>query len=135
MHHTGGAQAATPEGRIIHFADRIAYINHDIDDAIRGGLMRREDIPQPLRSTLGETHGRRIDTLVTAMIDYGEREREIGMDAEILDAMLELRKFMFSHVYTARLPRPRKSAPATCSNRFIFTFSTISTSFRPITAA
>lgn len=100
VHHTGGAQAATPEGRIIHFADRIAYINHDIDDAIRGGLMRREDIPQPLRSTLGETHGRRIDTLVTAMIDYGEREREIGMDTEILNAMLELRKFMFSHVYT-----------------------------------
>lgn len=100
VHHTGSAQAATPEGRIIHFADRIAYINHDIDDAIRGGLMCREDIPQALRTALGETHGLRIDTLVTAMIDHGTREHDIGMDADILEAMLELRKFMFAHVYT-----------------------------------
>lgn len=98
--HTGSAHAATPEGRIIHFSDRIAYINHDIDDAIRGGLMCREDIPHALRQTLGETHGQRIDTLVTAMIDYSAREHEIGMDNEIHDAMLELRRFMFSHVYT-----------------------------------
>ena len=98
--HTGSARAATPEGRIIHYADRIAYINHDIDDAIRGGLMCREDIPQALRSALGETHGTRIDTLVTSMIDYGTREQEIGMDAAIHEAMLELRAFMFAHVYT-----------------------------------
>lgn len=98
--HNGAAHAATPEGRIIHYADRIAYINHDIDDAIRGGLMCQTNIPQALRDTLGETHGRRIDTLVTAMIDHGEREHEIGMDAEIHDAMLELRHFMFRHVYT-----------------------------------
>lgn len=98
--HTGTRKASTPEGRIIHYADRIAYINHDIDDAVRGGLLCREDIPQALRTVLGETHGQRIDTLVTAMIDYGTREHAIGMDAGVLDAMLELRQFMFEHVYT-----------------------------------
>lgn len=98
--HTGTRKASTPEGRIIHYADRIAYINHDIDDAVRGGLLCREDIPQALRTALGETHGQRIDTLVTAMIDYGTREHAIGMDAGVLDAMLELRQFMFQHVYT-----------------------------------
>ena len=69
--HTGPRKAATPEGRIIHFADRIAYINHDIDDAVRGGIIRESDIPAHLRTRLGASHGTRIDTLVTAMIDYG----------------------------------------------------------------
>ena len=64
--HTGRRKASTPEGRIIHFADRIAYINHDIDDAVRAGIIRENDIPQHLRKRLGETHGKRIDTLVTA---------------------------------------------------------------------
>ena len=71
--HTGRRKASTPEGRIIHFADRIAYINHDIDDAVRAGIIRENDIPQHLRKRLGETHGKRIDTLVTAMIEYGHQ--------------------------------------------------------------
>lgn len=98
--HTGAKRADTPEGRIIHFADRIAYINHDIDDAMRAGLLCQADIPLTLRRALGETHGARIDTLVTAVIDYGMREGGIGMDAGILSAMLELRTFMFDHVYS-----------------------------------
>ena len=81
--HTGRRKASTPEGRIIHFADRIAYINHDIDDAVRAGIIRENDIPQHLRKRLGETHGKRIDTLVTAMIEYGQRYLEIGMDEQI----------------------------------------------------
>lgn len=97
--HTGGKKADTPEGRIIHYADRIAYINHDIDDAVRAGLIRASDIPRHLVKSLGDSHGRRIDTMVTAMIDYGQRNREIGMDENTLQAMLELRSFMFEHVY------------------------------------
>lgn len=97
--HTGDKSAGTPEGRIIHFADRIAYINHDIDDAMRAGLLCQTDIPLALRNVLGETHGKRIDTLVNAMIDYGMRECDIGMDEGILAAMLQLRQFMFAHVY------------------------------------
>ena len=97
--HTGGRKADTPEGRIIHFADRIAYINHDIDDAIRGGLIRAADIPRRLLDSLGDTHGRRIDTMVTAMISYGQQHREIGMDEKTHHEMLELRQFMFDYVY------------------------------------
>ncbi|MGE4549125.1 MAG: deoxyguanosinetriphosphate triphosphohydrolase [Intestinibacillus sp.] len=97
--HTGGRKASTQEGRIIHFADRIAYVNHDIDDALRAGLIGQEDIPKELRRTLGDTHGSRIDTLVSNMITYGERTGEIGMDSEIHEAMLELRKFNFRSIY------------------------------------
>ena len=97
--HTGRRKASTPEGRIIHFADRIAYINHDIDDAVRAGIIRENDIPQHLRKRLGETHGKRIDTLVTAMIEYGQQYLEIGMDEQMHADMMELRQFMFDHVY------------------------------------
>ena len=97
--HTGSKKADTPEGRIIHYADRIAYINHDIDDAVRGGLIRQSDIPRPLLDALGDSHGKRIDTMVTAMIEYGRRHQEIGMDEDVHSKMLELRQFMFDYVY------------------------------------
>ncbi len=97
--HTGKKRADTPEGRVIHFADRIAYINHDIDDAIRGGIICNTDIPKALLAELGDTHGKRIDRLVIAMIDYGEQNHEVGMDAATHEAMMELRAFMFRHVY------------------------------------
>ena len=97
--HTGSKKADTPEGRIIHYADRIAYINHDIDDAVRGGLIRASDIPRRLLDRLGDSHGRRIDTMVTAMIEYGQQHQEIGMDEAVHHDMLELRRFMFDYVY------------------------------------
>lgn len=102
----GPRKAITPEERIIHFADRIAYINHDIDDAVRGGIIRESDIPAHLRTRLGSSHGERIDTLVTAMIDYGQKFCEIGMEQGIHDDMMELRAFMFEHVY--RSPEVRR---------------------------
>lgn len=97
--HTGAKKADTPEGRIIHYADRIAYINHDIDDAVRGGVIKSADIPQYLRRRLGDSHGKRIDTMVTAVIEYGMAHQEIGMDEQVHDDMMELRQFMFDHVY------------------------------------
>ena len=100
--HTGSANAATPEGKVIHYCDRIAYINHDIDDAIRAGIISNDAIPLPLLNALGRTHGERIDTMVEAMIAYGEREHEIGMYAEVEEPMLALRQFMFDHVYRGR---------------------------------
>ena len=109
--HTGPRKAITPEGRIIHFADRIAYINHDIDDAVRGGIIRESDIPAYLRRRLGSSHGERIDTLVTAMIDYGQKFCEIGMEQGIHDNMMELRAFMFEHVY--RSPEVRREETRT----------------------
>ncbi len=97
--HTGKRKADTPEGRIVHYADRIAYINHDIDDALRAGLIRESDIPYHLLDSLGHSHGQRIDTMVTAMITYGQKTREIGMDNAVFERMMELREFMFENVY------------------------------------
>ena len=97
--HTGPKPADTPEGRIVRMADRIAYINHDIDDAIRAGVLGEEDIPFDIKLALGNTHSRRISALVNAMIAYGMDTGEIGMDGETAGHMNALREFMFEEVY------------------------------------
>ena len=100
VNHAGNDIAATLEGRVVKFADRIAYINHDIDDAIRAGVLFEEDIPEHLRDKLGHTHGGRIDTLVRAVISESEGRADILMRHDIAVAMDELRSFLFSAVYT-----------------------------------
>lgn len=100
VNHTGKSMASTLEGVIVKFADRIAYINHDIDDACRAGILRPEDIPADLRAVLGETHGQRIDTMVTSVIRASTDSPEIRMDPEVRDATDRLRAFLFESVYT-----------------------------------
>ena len=97
--HTGPKEADTREGRIVRYADRIAYINHDIDDAVRAGVLSAEDIPFDIKLALGSTHSRRIAALVNAMIDYGQTTGEIGMDDRTATVMNDLRDFMFEEVY------------------------------------
>lgn len=97
--HTGSRHAETPEGRIVHFADRIAYVNHDIDDAVRAGIIVPDDLPRDAVRVLGTTHGDRIDTMVADMVRYGENEHEIGMYDEVHGAMMELRAYLFHAVY------------------------------------
>lgn len=100
VNHAGSDMAKTLEGRIVKFADRIAYINHDIDDAIRGGILTTEDIPAHLRAALGQTHSERINTMVCAVIEESEGKPDINMRENIREAMMELRLFLFSAVYT-----------------------------------
>ncbi|MGN1098535.1 MAG: deoxyguanosinetriphosphate triphosphohydrolase [Clostridia bacterium] len=97
--HTGSKQASTLEGRIIKLADRIAYINHDIDDAIRGGVLHEEDIPKNITGILGDTHGKRIDTLVKDIIYNSMGRDSVEMTPPIKRAMDDLRGFMFKNVY------------------------------------
>lgn len=97
--HTGDTLPKTLEGKIVRIADRIAYINHDIDDAIRAGILSQSDIPADILSVLGESHKARIDTLIRSMITYSTGKNDIGMDEYILDNMNRLRKFMFENVY------------------------------------
>jgi len=85
---------------IVKFADRIAYINHDIDDAIRGGILTQEDIPEELRNILGQTHSARINTMVGAIVAASTDKNEICMTPEIQVATDRLREFMFEAVYT-----------------------------------
>ncbi len=96
--HTCGDEAATLEGRIVRLADKIAYINHDIDDACRAGVMCEEDIPLDIRDILGHSKSRRINTLVLSAIENSGEE--IRLDADISKAVDRLHEFMFSHVYT-----------------------------------
>jgi dGTPase len=91
----------TLEGRIVRLVDRIAYINHDIDDAIRAGVLRGADLPREEIELLGETGSRRIDTLVRDVIEQFEDQGEIRQGAEVGEAMMSLRTFMFENVYLA----------------------------------
>ena len=97
--HTGDDAADTLEGRIIRLADQIAYINHDIDDAIRGGIIFPMDIPLSASQVLGFTHGERIDALVTDIIRESEGRNAVRQSEECRKAMVELREFMFRAVY------------------------------------
>ena len=97
--HTGQNIPETLEGQIVRRADRIAYINHDIDDAIRAGILSSEDIPREISVILGETHGQRIDTLVWDMIQTSRETGAIYLSADVEQALDELRTFMFENVY------------------------------------
>jgi len=97
--HTSGEVAATLEGQLVRLADKIAYINHDIDDAMRGGIIYPTDIPADLSRTLGYTHGERIDTLVADVIQASQGQEQIAQSEKIGSAMRELREFMFEKVY------------------------------------
>jgi dGTPase len=96
--HTKGEAAETLEGRIVRIADKIAYMNHDIDDALRAGILLESDIPDKIKSTLGGTKSERIKILVMSVID-GSGD-DINMTAEIAESFLMLHEFLFESVYT-----------------------------------
>lgn len=96
--HTNGEQAATLEGRVVRLADRIAYINHDIDDATIAGIMCEEDIPLAIRNALGRSKSARINTLVLNCIKNSTED--IVLDKETQQVFDELHRFMFDKVYT-----------------------------------
>lgn len=98
--HSGRAgQPATLEGRIVRIMDRVAYINHDIDDALRAGLLVESDLPAKPIALLGLTGSQRIDALVHDMVESSQRAGEIVQGDEAGEAMAQLRSFMFDHVY------------------------------------
>ena len=99
LNHAGNLSANTLEGKIIKLADRIAYINHDIDDALRGGIIKETDLPKSCLEILGKTHGVRISTLIQDVVYASYGKNDITMTEKISDAMNELRKFMFETVY------------------------------------
>ena len=98
--HTRGQQAATLEGQVVRLADQIAYINHDIEDALRGGVIYPMDIPLEVSSVLGFTHGERINALVVDVIRASRDQDSIRQSEEAGEAMSLLREFMFENVYT-----------------------------------
>jgi dGTPase len=99
LNHTGPDEPATLEGKIVRLVDRIAYINHDIDDAVRAAVLSADDLPGDEIRLLGETGSKRIDTLVHDLVETSERAGDIQQSEEIGMAMLALRSFMFDQVY------------------------------------
>lgn len=96
--HTTGTEASTLEGRVVKLADKIAYINHDIEDAVRAGIMKETDIPEEILKVLGRSKSNRINTLVISVIENSGRDITFDMDTEI--AFEQLHTFMFANVYT-----------------------------------
>ncbi len=98
--HQTELMPATPEGKIVRLADKMAYVYHDIDDAIRAQLLTEEDIPMELRNTLGKTATQRLDTMIHDVIVTSADSPDIRMSDEIYEAMTDLRQFMFDSLYT-----------------------------------
>lgn len=107
-HKTSG-MPHTLEGQIVQLSDKIAYINHDIDDAIRGGILKEEDIPQEYRNILGQTTRVRLDTMIHDVIINSMDQPEIRMSPEIRTAVMGLRKFLFEHVYENPVAKSEES--------------------------
>lgn len=107
--HTGDFIPETLEGQIIRVADRIAYINHDIDDACRAGILTNSDIPREITDVLGETHSKRINTLVMDMISHSMGMDHLERDPEVAEAMEKLRDFMFERVYRNPIAKGEES--------------------------
>ena len=97
--HTGAKQPETLEARIVRYADQIAYVNHDIDDATRAGILSNDDIPKDIRELLGYLHKERINTVVCDIIQTARRTGELSMSHDIHRAHHALREFMFERVY------------------------------------
>jgi dGTPase len=99
LKHTGDVEPETHEGKIVRIVDRVAYINHDIDDAIRHEILRVEDLPQDEVALLGPSGSKRIDTLVHDLVESSAAAGDIVQSEDVGSAMLSLRDFMFERVY------------------------------------
>jgi dGTPase len=111
--HTGPQEPRTLEGKIVRIVDRVAYINHDIDDAVRFGILDPATLPQAEVALLGDRGSRRIDTLVHDLVESSKEAGDIVQSEDIGEAMLALRQFMFDNVYLgphARLEQERARA-------------------------
>jgi dGTPase len=109
LHHTGPGRPATLEGQVVRIADRIAYINHDIDDAIRAGIIKEEDLPKESIEVLGNHHSARINTMVVDLVENSWDQPEIKMSPQVREAMDELREFLFKNVYIGSLAKKEES--------------------------
>ena len=99
VNHTGSGRPFTLEGQVVKISDRVAYINHDIDDALRSGVISMEDIPKTALELFGYSHRERINNMVTDLIKNSDGREEISQSPQFREELNRLRTFMFSHVY------------------------------------
>jgi dGTPase len=110
LNHTGEGYPSTREGEIVRIADRIAYVNHDVDDALRAGIISWDELPEGPLSVLGEKMSVRIDTLVRDMISSSEKQGEISLSEPVYEALMQLRAWLFRNVYGNPLSRENEKA-------------------------
>lgn len=108
LNHQTSGKPSTLEGKIVRLSDKIAYINHDIDDAIRGMIIKEEDIPSIYTDVLGHSPRERLDKLIHDIVIQSEGKNDIVMSPEVEDAMLSLRKYMFKSVYTNKVAKSQE---------------------------
>ncbi|MBC7231452.1 MAG: deoxyguanosinetriphosphate triphosphohydrolase [Actinobacteria bacterium] len=114
LNHTGNSPLpATLEGRVVRIADRIAYVNHDIDDAIRAGILVESDLPRSTLEVLGTRHNQRIDTLVRDMVEQSRGRDDIRLSPGVADALDELREFLFRRVYIGSVAKQEEDKAIT----------------------
>jgi len=105
LNHTSRGNAMTLEGHIVSWSDRIAYINHDIDDAVRGGVIKNEDIPKRFRDAFGENNGKRIDSMIMDVITNSFDKDKVEPSPEKKALIGELRQWMFENVYRSPIAK------------------------------
>ncbi len=120
VNHTGNRKPITLEGQVVKFSDRIAYINHDIDDAIRAGVISQDDIPERFLEGLGYNHGSRINYLVRDIVENSDGKPEIIQSQDVGKLMSDLREWMFKNVYEN--PNVRANSEMAKVKNLIYTF-------------
>jgi dGTPase len=122
LHHTGPERSATLEGRIVALADRIAYVNHDVDDAIRAGVIDESDLSDRVHGLLGTGHSARIATLVDDTVSASEHAGDVVMSDAVWNAMQELRAYLFETVYSAPVISSENSKASALIQRLFWHF-------------
>ena len=105
LNHRTSGNPSTLEGCIVRLSDKIAYINHDIDDAIRGRIFKEEEIPECYTSLLGHSVRERLNTMIHDLIDSSRNQPEISMSPGMQEAMQGLRSWLFEHMYLNEIPK------------------------------
>lgn len=112
LYHTGPSLSATLEGRVVRLCDKIAYVNHDIDDACRAGLLKVEELPGNANRVLGTTHGARIGSLVASVVNYSLNKTEIQFQPEVEPVFWELHDFLHARLYRVESAAKSEEAKA-----------------------
>ena len=99
LNHQTSGMPATLEGKVVRLSDKIAYIHHDMDDAIRGGILHEKDVPKEIAKAIGATCGQRLDHFIHDIVNTSESTDDVRMSEETAQAMTDMRRFMFARVY------------------------------------
>lgn len=99
LNHQTSGMPATLEGKVVRLSDKIAYIHHDMDDAIRGGILKEKDVPKEIAKAIGATCGQRLDHFIHDIVNTSESTDDVRMSEETAQAMTDMRRFMFERVY------------------------------------